>query len=100
MNFSKSQYEALAPFEEKFRIMRDAHYCRRLPKSEVETLWEIRRAATGNSQKVNGNCANCVMELVKEMSRMWFEDKEAYIALRNESAAAELTRSRSRRKAK
>ena len=78
------QFAALTPYEHHFETALKANYSRYPGVPAIDTMFRIFRELTGSRIYLNRSCSACVLNLVKNVGKLYFAEKE-----RREQAAAE-----------
>lgn len=74
MTFTKSQLQALAPFEKSFRTATQSNYASNLTTSAYKTILAVYEEASGKAYHLNASCAKCVLDFLKLVGRQYFAD--------------------------
>lgn len=77
MTFTKSQLQALAPFEKSFRTATQSNYASNLTTSAYKTILAVYKEASGKTYHLNASCAKCVLDFLKLVGRQYFADLKA-----------------------
>lgn len=72
MTFTKSQLQALAPFEKSFRTATQSNYASNLTTSAYKTILAVYEEASGKKYHLNASCAKCVLDFLKLVGRYYF----------------------------
>jgi len=70
------QFNALAPFEHNYETALKANYSRYPGRAAIDTMFAIFREITGSRININRSCSTCVLNLVKSVGKLYFEEKE------------------------
>ena len=74
---TKGQMAVLATYEENLRTAVSANYVRAMRKTDVAILEDLHNDYTGGSRHFNANCQACVLELCKDLGRLYFAQRDA-----------------------
>ena len=81
------QFNALAPFEHNYETALKANYSRYPGRAAIDTMFAIFREITGSRLNINRSCSTCVLNLVKSVGKLYFEEKERRQKAEEEAAA-------------
>lgn len=87
MTFTKSQLQALAPFEKSFRTATQSNYASNLTTSAYKTILAVYEEASGKKYHLNASCAKCVLDFLKLVGRQYFADLKAAAEVATKEAA-------------
>lgn len=76
MTFTKEQIETLSAWEENFRTAIRAKWARNPGRSGLMTIWQIYTQATGDRRRLNDNCSTCILSLLTDCGRIYYQDVE------------------------
>lgn len=91
MKFSEAQMEALSQWEDNFRTAVRADWARNPGSTGLRMIYDIYTKTTGDQRRYNDNCSSCILSLLKDCGRIYFEDKQELIDRKNDAVAVELT---------
>lgn len=91
MTFTKSQLQALAPFEKSFRTATQSNYASNLTTSAYKTILAVYEEASGKKYHLNASCAKCVLDFLKLVGRQYFADLKAAAAVASKEAQPKKT---------
>lgn len=77
MNYTEEQFWALEPYAEHFRTAVESRWARNPGRRALKTIGETYNAAAGLQERWDTNCGTCVLRLLTEAGRLWFEDEAA-----------------------
>ena len=78
MTLTDKQFEALAPYADEFRRAIESNYCKSPRRDELEQIRQILVDATGSKHyPSNYGCTACVISLMKDAGRLYFETCDA-----------------------
>lgn len=81
MRFTEEQIKTLSQWEDNFRTAVNAQWARNPGKSGLRVIWEIFTQVTGDQRRFNDNCNHCILSLLTDCGRIYFQDKQE-LALR------------------
>ena len=87
MRFTEEQLNTLSAWEDNFRTAVNAQWARNPGKSGLRVIYDIYTSATGDQRRFNDNCNHCILSLLQDCGRIYFQDKQE-LALRNIPAKA------------
>ena len=76
MKLTKQQYDALAPYEKHFDSAVNHRWTRFPGGAALDMIHDILLQVTGLNLPVNKCCANCILELMTEMGRIFLADRD------------------------
>ena len=76
MKLNKQQYDALAPYEKHFDSAVNHRWTRFPGGAALDMIHDILLHVTGLNLPVNKCCANCILELMTEMGRIFLADRD------------------------
>ena len=69
--FTEEEMQALATFEDRFKTMREAKWCRPLGETAINTLLNLWERVTGKPYPYKRGCSRCATNLVKDMGSLY-----------------------------
>ena len=84
MTFTEQQLKDLSPWEDNFRTAVNAQWARNPGRSGLKVIYDIYTAATGDTRRFNDNCNHCILSLLQDCGRIYFQDINE-LAMRKES---------------
>ena len=69
--FTEEEMQALATFEDRFKTMREARWCRPLGETAINTLLNLWERVTGTKYPYKRGCSRCATNLVKDMGSLY-----------------------------
>ena len=72
---TKQDYELLGRYEMHFVRAMESSYCRYIPLSDMKRMVEIYKQTSPNAH-YNIACAKCKLNLLKDVGRLYFAEKE------------------------
>lgn len=82
MRFTEEQLNTLSAWEDNFRTAVNAQWARNPGKSGLRVIYDIYTSVTGDRRRFNDNCNHCILSLLQDCGRIYFQDKQK-LALRN-----------------
>ena len=76
MTFSEEQLKTLSPWEEHFRTAVNAQWARNPGSRGLKVIWETYTQATGDTRRFNDNCSDCILHLLQDCGKVYFNDKD------------------------
>lgn len=80
MNYTKEQFQALAPYADNFRTAIEGEWSRRIPVDGQKLIRKTYEDATKTRIPFNSGCQLCLLNLLKRAGRLWFADKKEMAA--------------------
>ena len=74
MTFTKEQLKTLSAWEENFRTAVKAQWARNPGRSGLKVIYDIYTSATGDTRRFNDNCSHCILSLLQDCGRIYFQD--------------------------
>lgn len=74
MTFTTDQLETLSQWEENFRTAVRARWARNPGRSGLRVIYDIYTAATGDQRRFSDNCNHCILSLLTDCGRIYFQD--------------------------
>lgn len=81
MRFTEQQLKDLSPWEDNFRTAVNAQWARNPGRSGLKVIYDIFTSVTGDTRRFNDNCNHCILSLLQDCGRIYFQDKQE-LALR------------------
>lgn len=81
MRFTEEQLKDLSPWEDNFRTAVNAQWARNPGRSGLKVIYDIFTSVTGDTRRFNDNCNHCILSLLQDCGRIYFQDKQE-LALR------------------
>lgn len=69
------QFNTLAQFEPNFKTALECNYSRYPGQAGVDTLFRIWRELTNTRVNINRSCGSCILNLVKNVGKLWYQEK-------------------------
>lgn len=76
MKLTQEQFDALAPYERNFDTAINHGWTRFPGGAALDLLHDILLTSTGLNLPLNKSCSHCIMDIVTEVGRIYFADKE------------------------
>lgn len=77
MHYNDEQFTALSKYEEHFTTAVNARWSRYPGSAALDEIHSIYCAATGDKRKNNKSCSTCILNLLIDCGRLYFQDKTA-----------------------
>lgn len=77
MKLTQEQMTYLSRFEGNMLTAVRSNWTSPLSASDLQMVADIYNEVTGQSRRANANCASCILELLTDMGRIYFAQKEA-----------------------
>ena len=74
MTFTNEQLTALSAWEENFRTAIKAKWARNPGRSGLRVIYDIYTSATGDRRRFSDNCSTCILNLLTDCGKLYFED--------------------------
>ena len=74
MTFTKEQLKTLSAWEENFRTAVKAKWARNPGRTALRTIYDIYTSATGDRRRFSDNCSTCILYLLTDCGKLYFED--------------------------
>ena len=74
MTFTTEQLKALSAWEENFRTAVKAKWARNPGRTALRTIYDIYTSATGDRRRFSDNCSTCILNLLTDCGKLYFED--------------------------
>ena len=74
MTFTTEQLNILSAWEENFRTAVKAKWARNPGRSGLREIYDIYTAATGDRRRFSDNCSTCILSLLTDCGRIYFQD--------------------------
>lgn len=74
------QFNALAPYEENYKTAIEVNYSRYPGVAAIDTMFNVYRAVTGSRININKTCGTCVLHLVQDVGKLYFQEKARRLA--------------------
>ena len=81
----------LSAWEQNFRTAVHAQWARNPGRSDLRVIYDIYTSATGDKRRFNDNCSHCILSLLQDCGKIYFQDKEELINRQNDARAVELS---------
>lgn len=76
MQMTDEQFAALAPYEQNFETALKVNYSRYPGMAAIDMMFRIYRDLTKSRININRSCSVCVLNLVKNVGKLYFAEKE------------------------
>ena len=82
MRFTEEQLNTLSAWEDNFRTAVNAQWARNPGKSGLRVIYDIYTSVTGDQRRFNDNCNHCILSLLQDCGRIYFQDKQEQKAVK------------------
>ena len=76
MRFTEEQLNTLSAWEDNFRTAVNAQWARNPGRDGLRTIYDIYTSVTGDQRRFNDNCNHCILSLLQDCGRIYFQDRE------------------------
>ena len=76
MKFTEEQLKTLSAWEDNFRTAVKAQWARNPGSNALRVIYDIYTSATGDRRRFNDNCSNCILSLLQDCGKVYFQDLE------------------------
>ena len=76
MTFTTEQLKTLSAWEDNFRTAVKAQWARNPGSKGLRVIYDIYTSATGDRRRFNDNCNHCILSLLKDCGKVYFQDLE------------------------
>lgn len=77
MKLTQKQMAYLSKFESNMQTAVRSNWTSPLSASDLQGVADIFNEVTGQNRRANANCASCILELLTDVGRIYFAQKEA-----------------------
>ena len=91
MKLTEDQIKSLSAYEQHFETAVKSNWSRYPGRVALEEIHRIMEDATGTKIPLNTNCQSCVLKLLQDCGRLYYQEKEALIQAKNDAEAVKLT---------
>lgn len=71
-----SNKKILSKYEQNLRTAYYSDYSRNMPRIAIEEIEKVVYDELGTSQTLNYNCSYCILKLLKQAGKIYFESNE------------------------
>ena len=82
MRFTEEQLNTLSAWEDNFRTAVNAQWARNPGRDGLRVIYDIYTSVTGDQRRFNDNCNHCILSLLQDCGRIYFQDKEEQKAVK------------------
>ena len=82
----------LSRYEDRMRTATNSHWCSPVSQTELQGITDILNYALETNRRANANCASCILEILTDIGRIYFAQKEAEIAASTKKVATRSTK--------
>ncbi len=76
MTFTEEQIKTLSTWESNFHTAINADWARNPGTSGLRVIYDIYTKVTGDKRPFNDNCSHCIVSLLRDCGKIYFQDKE------------------------
>ena len=76
MVFNEEQLKTLSAWEDNFRTAVKAQWARNPGSRNLRVIYDIYTKTTGDRRRFNDNCSHCIMSLLQDCGKVYFQDLE------------------------
>ena len=66
----------LSKYEQNLRTALYSDYSRNMPRASIQEIEKVVFDETNKAQAINYNCSHCIMKLLKEAAKLYFNENE------------------------
>lgn len=77
MKLSTEQMAILSKYEDRIGTAVRSNWASPVSATELQVIVDILNGVTGGNRRVNANCASCILEILTDVGRLYFEQKQA-----------------------
>lgn len=75
MKYTDEQFNILSQYEENLRTATNSNWARNPGRTALGQINDILNAATGVNHRINTWCQQCILTLLRNAGKLYFEDK-------------------------
>lgn len=75
MILTREEIGTLSKWERNFHDAVYAEWSSNPGRSALKTIWEIYTRATGDRRRFSDNCSSCILRLLTDCGKVYFDDK-------------------------
>lgn len=75
MKYTDEQFTILSQYEENLRTATNSNWARNPGRTALGQINDILNAATGVNHRINTWCQQCILTLLRNAGKLYFEDK-------------------------
>lgn len=76
MILTEEEFKALEPYEKNMSTAVRAGWARNPGSSALDLMQTVYARVSGTAMKINKGCGTCILNLLKDVGRIYFADKE------------------------
>ena len=76
MVFNEEQLKTLSAWEDNFRTAVKAQWARNPGSKGLRVIYDIYTSATKDQRRFNDNCNHCILSLLQDCGKVYFQDLE------------------------
>ena len=75
MKLTPEEFAAASAYEHQMQVAVRSKYLRNIGRSGLAVLVPIYERISGSKQRVNANCAECILSFIQRIGAIYFADK-------------------------
>lgn len=91
MTFTKEQIKTLSAWEDNFRTAIRAKWARNPGRSALRVIYDIYTSATGDRRRFSDNCSTCILSLLQDCGKLYFQDSDELNRMESSSRGVEVS---------
>lgn len=91
MTFSEAQLTILSAWEENFRTAVNARWARNPGRFGLKVIYDTFSKATGDKRRFSDNCSGCILSLLQDCGKLYFQDMEELNRMRTSAKAVDVS---------
>ena len=91
MTFSEAQLTILSAWEENFRTAVNARWARNPGRFGLKVIYDTFTKATGDKRRFSDNCSGCILSLLQDCGKLYFQDMEELNRMRTSAKAVDVS---------
>jgi hypothetical protein len=91
MTYTAEQLKTLSAWEENFRTAIKAKWARNPGRSGIRQIYDIYTKATGDRRRYSDNCSTCILSLLQDAGKLYFQDMETLRERESSSRAVKVS---------
>lgn len=89
MKYTDEQFNILSQYEENLRTATNSNWARNPGRTALGQINDILNAATGVNHRINTWCQQCILTLLRNAGKLYFEDKAEREVMKAEAEMAQ-----------
>lgn len=99
-HYTPAEMERLAPFADHFRTAVEARWSRYPGRDALALINDTYNAATGGHARLTADCGVCLLRLMRDAGKLYFDTLKAQAEAKAEEAPAPAKKAPAKRRAK